>query len=111
MDKGIVVHQLQRAGIGQRQVPVDTAQTGKFQRQHRADTLAAGEHTVPHGIVETVIGGAAGKKGGKVVLYRRAVLLVVSFVVHGSILRSKIMLHRRVIGALGQLDHLLLGGV
>ena len=30
VDKGIVVHQLQRAGIGQRQVPVDTAQTGKF---------------------------------------------------------------------------------
>ena len=41
MDQAVVMHQLQRTGKRQRQMPVDAAQTGELQRQHRADALSA----------------------------------------------------------------------
>ena len=43
MDQGIIVYQLQGAGIGQSQMPVDAPQPGKLQGQHRPDALAPGK--------------------------------------------------------------------
>ena len=61
VDQGVVVYQLQRTAVGQRQMPVDAAQTGKFQRQHRPDALAAGQQTVPDGLVQPLLDGAEQK--------------------------------------------------
>lgn len=62
VDERIVVHQLQRAGIRQRQMPVDPAQPRKLERQHRADAFAAGEDAVAHGFIQPRIGLVRGEQ-------------------------------------------------
>ena len=64
MDQGVVVHQLQCAAVGKRQMPVDTAQTGKLQRQHGTDPFAAGQQTVANGFLQPAIGLVLSGKNG-----------------------------------------------
>ena len=60
VDQRIIMHKLQGAGIGQGQMPVNAAQTGKLQRQHRADALSAGQKAVSDRLLKPSIGLAFG---------------------------------------------------
>ena len=46
---------LQRTGERQRAAPVAAADPAEFQRQHRADPLAAGKQTVAHGVKQPLL--------------------------------------------------------
>ena len=82
MDETIIMHQLQCAGKGQRQMPVNAAQTGKLQRQHRADTLTTAQNRVAHGLIQLAIGHVTGKQAIQIALDRLLVFLVSCFVIH-----------------------------
>ena len=60
VDQRIIMHKLQGAGIGQGQMPVNAAQTGKLQRQHRADALSAGQEAVADRLLKPSVGLSLG---------------------------------------------------
>ena len=83
VDQGVVVYQLQRTAVGQRQMPIDAAQAGKLQRQHRPDALAAGQQAVPDGLVQFLVGGLGGEQTGQIVFDALLIRRVLCLVAHG----------------------------
>ena len=114
VDQGVGVDHLHRAGGGHGVIPVKSLfprQAGKFQGQHRPQPLAAGEKAVAHGLVKVRPVGLLREKSAQIVLDSLQVLLIAGVkpsLVHSLLLRFKGQLHRGAVGALHELDHLLL---
>ena len=80
VDQRIGMHHFQRAGKRQRSEVVQPAQTRKFQRQHRAQPLSAGEQAVAHGFIELRAALlSVQKKTAQILLSRGTVLPVALF--------------------------------
>ena len=82
MDQRIRVDQLQCAAKGQRQVPVNAAQPGKLQRQHRSDPLSAAQDRISHSVIQLAIGHLFGKQTVQIPLDSLLIFLVSYFVIH-----------------------------